>query len=85
MYRILSFCVLFSLLSSCGVSRNASSNPDGRADQILKRLDRDGDQRVSTDEVKFPMTESIFQAHDTNNDNYLDRAEIIAYLQNKDN
>lgn len=71
-------------LSSCSSMKNSTSEDrEKRADKILKRLDKDDDGFVSRSEVKFPMNEDIFNENDTNKDNKLSRAEIIAYLEAK--
>ena len=57
-------------------------NTGAFADHLIKKMDTDGDGKISADE-HAAFAEKMFQEADTNHDGYLTRDELIAYHQQK--
>ncbi len=80
---VMLLALLISLfLTNCASSR-ASGDAEARADQILQKLDENNDSKISKSEIKFPLNEKTFDKSDTNADGYLEKAEIVAYIESR--
>ncbi len=73
---------MFFSCQTLGTS-SGSGNHSERADRIILRLDNNKDGKISKSEIKYPMTDNIFNENDSNGDGYLTKTEIIEYLNKK--
>ena len=87
MNKTLSICLVAALASAVAM---ASEHPDDEKGpphrgkmgaMLMKKMDQDGDQRVSKTEFNNVNSER-FSRMDTNDDGYLTAAEIKAHHQN---
>ena len=84
MNKLLITLLCIANFSSCISSKSLSAeDAEQRAEKILDRMDDNNDDQISRTEISFPMTEKIFDEHDTDSNGYLDRSEIINYLMTK--
>ena len=71
---------LLSVFLLLGVAVPGLAQPDNRLEQIFQRLDRNGDGRITRDEVPDA---AVFRAADTNADGQVTPAELRRYLSQR--
>jgi len=70
------------LIIGCGAMA-PSGTPEEKADQLLDKLDTNGDLKISKSESKFPVSGKTFDDYDSNKDGYLDKDELVVLAKSR--